>query len=282
MSVATFIPIIWSARLLENLEKMHVATNFINSDYEGEISSQGAKLKINSIGEISIVDYTKNTDLDDPEELSTTDQELIIDQAKAFNFQVDDIDQVQMKASLIDNAMKKAAYGLSDKADQFIFTTIANAAPSANTLGNATTPIELTKDNIYENVVKLKTILDKKNVPSLGRKLALPPDAEGLLLLDDRFVKTGGTNAEGRLVNGQVAKAAGFDIFISNNLPVTAGKYSILATVPTATTYAEQILSTEAYRMEKRFADAVKGLHVYGAKNTTADAVAKIIATFPA
>ena len=37
--------------------------------------------------------------------------------------------------------------------------------------------------------------------------------------------------------------------------------------------YAEQIVSTEAYRMEKRFADAVKGLHVYGAKVTDGKAI---------
>jgi hypothetical protein len=33
-----------------------------------------------------------------------------------------------------------------------------------------------------------------------------------------------------------------------------------------ATTYAEQISKVEAFRPEKRFADALKGLHLYGAK----------------
>ncbi len=33
-----------------------------------------------------------------------------------------------------------------------------------------------------------------------------------------------------------------------------------------AFTYAEQIVSVEAQRMERRFADMVKGLHVYGGK----------------
>jgi hypothetical protein len=31
-----------------------------------------------------------------------------------------------------------------------------------------------------------------------------------------------------------------------------------------AMTFAEQIDKTEAYRPEKRFGDAIKGLHVYG------------------
>lgn len=33
-----------------------------------------------------------------------------------------------------------------------------------------------------------------------------------------------------------------------------------------AVAFAEQISEVEAYRPEKRFADAVKGLHLYGAK----------------
>ncbi len=40
----------------------------------------------------------------------------------------------------------------------------------------------------------------------------------------------------------------------------------MVASVPSATTYAEQIVKTEAFRQEAQFADGVKGLHVYGAK----------------
>jgi len=48
-----------------------------------------------------------------------------------------------------------------------------------------------------------------------------------------------------------------------------------------ATTFAEQIVSVEAVRLEKRFADGIKGLHVYGAKvvRPTALAVAEFDAT---
>lgn len=38
-------------------------------------------------------------------------------------------------------------------------------------------------------------------------------------------------------------------------------------------TYAQQILEVEAYRPEKRFADALKGLHVFGAKTVRAEAL---------
>ena len=50
-------------------------------------------------------------------------------------------------------------------------------------------------------------------------------------------------------------------------MPNTEGaKYKILAGTNAASSYAEQILETKAYSPEKRFADAVKGIHVYGGK----------------
>lgn len=67
MAITTFIPTIWSARLLAHLDNSHVATSFVNRNYEGEITAQGDRVKINSIGDITIGDYTKNTDMADPE-----------------------------------------------------------------------------------------------------------------------------------------------------------------------------------------------------------------------
>lgn len=280
MSIQSFIPTIWSARLLAHLDNSHVATSFVNRDYEGEIKAQGDQVKINSIGDITVSDYIKNTDMADPQDLSTEEKILIIDQAKSFNFQVDDVDEVQAKGSLVDTAMQRAGLALTDVADKFIFKLIASSAIAANTIGTSSAAIALTQANAYDHIVKLKVIMDKNNVPTEGRKFAVPPEFHALLLLDQRFVGTGGLKAEEALGNGYVGKAVGFTIYVSNNLPVTAGKYEIVAAHDMATTYAEQIVQTEAYRMEKRFADGVKGLHVYGAKNTMPKAVAKIIGTF--
>ena len=73
MSVSNFIPAVWSARLLAHLDKQHVLTQLCNRDYEGEITQYGDTVKITQIGEVTIKDYTANTDIADPEEL-TTDQ----------------------------------------------------------------------------------------------------------------------------------------------------------------------------------------------------------------
>ena len=283
MAVTGFIPKLWSARLLNALDKSHVFANVVNRDYEGEIKKMGDTVHINTIGAVTIGTYTQNTDFSSgPETLATTDQTLTIDQAKYFNFQVDDIDKAQAAGDIMDKAMTRAAYGLADASDKYIAGILAGAADTSNLVSSSA--VALTASNVYENVVKMRTILDKANVPTAGRWLVIPPEMYALILLDDRFVKTGGEMAEGILRTGLVAQAAGFDIYLSNNC-VSANvseklTYTITGGVDSAATYAEQIVSTEAYRPEKRFADAVKGLHVYGAKVVDKAQLACLKATF--
>lgn len=276
MSIATFIPELWSARLLYALEKSHVAANLVNRDYEGIIRQQGDTVHINTIGAVTVNSYTKNTDINDPEILATEDQTLVIDQSKYFNFQIDDVDAAQIAGSIMDTAMGRAAYALNDVSDAFLLGVMATGAASDNII----TGVNLTADNVYAYIVALRTKLDKANVPMAGRSVTVPPEVYALLLQDDRFVKaSSGDTANAVLLNGEVGKCAGFTVYMSNNVPVSDGTFSIVASVPYATTYAEQIISTEAYRMEKRFADAVKGLHVYGAKVTDGKALAVLQTT---
>lgn len=286
MAVTTFIPELWSARLLYALDKAHVATNLVNREYQGIIANQGDTVHINSIGAITVKDYTKNADIADPDALTTTEQTLVIDQCKYFNFQVDDVDNVQAAGDLVDTAMSRAAYSLADVADAYLLKTIAAGAASGNTVGAASGPIALTAENVYENIVKLRTKLDKANVPNPGRTIVVPPEVYALLLMDDRFAKSDAAAGQSALLNGEVGRVAGFTVYMSNNVRTGTGTdtgktpyFEITAQVSTATTYAEQIIKTEAYRLEKRFADAVKGLHVYGAKVTDGSQIAKLIAS---
>lgn len=274
MAITTFIPELWSARLLYALDKSHVAANLVNRNYEGQIRQQGDTVHINSIGSVTVDDYTRNTDINDPEELTTTDQTLEINQAKYFNFQIDDVDAAQAAGDMMDTAMGRAAYALNDTSDAYLLGVIAAGADSGNIIGSSTAET-LTAENVYQQIVALRTKLDKQNVPNDGRYVVVPPEIYALLLLDDRFVKASdGATANAVLLNGEVGKVAGFTVYMSNNVPYSTDTWSIPASVAYSTTYAEQIVSTEAYRMEKRFADAVKGLHVYGAKVTDGKAVA--------
>lgn len=263
-----FIPTVWAARLLVALNKALVygQPGVVNRDYEGEIQDSGDTVKIASIGDVTVGDYVRNTDIANPEVLTDADQTLLIDQAKYFNFQVDDVDKAQIKVSVMDEAMRRSAYSLRDKSDQFIAAQYVNV-PTANTIGDDTTPIVPTATTAYERLVDLGVLLDEANMPTEGRFCIVPSWFHGLLLKDDRFVKFGTPQQTQVLQNGQVGEAAGFSIMKSNNVPNTAGaKYKIIAGTPMGFSYAEQVVKLETFRMEKRFADAVKGLHVYGGR----------------
>lgn len=268
MSVINFIPTIWSARLLAHLDKKHVYAALVNRDYEGEIRNYGDTVKINQIGDITVKDYEKGKDIDDPEDLNGDQTILTIDQAKYFNFSIDDVDKAQVNPKLMDAAMQRSAYKMNDVTDLFLSNMMYLAAQnnSAN-LGSDTSAVVPTKSDAYDYLVDLGTDLTEKDVPTEGRWVVIPAWYHGLLLKDNRFVGNGTDYNKALIEGGEVGVAAGFKVWLSNNVPNTSGaKYKIIAGTNAGASYAEQILETKAYSPEKRFADAVKGLHVYGGK----------------
>lgn len=277
----TFIPTVWAARLLVALEKSLVygQTNVCNRDYEGEIREAGNTVKIGSIGDVTIGDYTKDTDISDPQILTDSEQSLLIDQSKYFNFYVDSIDRAQQNANVLDEAMRLSAWKLREVADTYLAGIMDTAVPAGNKIGSLGTPVVPTKDDAYEYLVDLGVLLDESDTPLEGRFVVVPAWFHGLLLKDERFIKAGTGRSDAVLANGEVGEAAGFSILKSNNVPNTAAaKYRIIAGHRIATAYVEQIVDVQTFKPEKRFGDAVKGLHVYGAKAVRPAALACLIA----
>ncbi|WP_415321402.1 P22 coat protein - protein 5 domain protein [Clostridium perfringens] len=271
MSVKNFIPQIWSARLLANLDKNLVYANAVNRDYEGEIKKFGDTVKINQMGDVTVKDY-KGGVIEDPEELNSNQTILTIDQAKYFNFKVDDVDKAQANVTLVDKGMGRASYAVQDVIDKFIAALVKDAKIK---VGNTGKPTEITVANAYDTLVDLGVELDNKNVPRVGRFVILPPFYLGLLSKDPRFTKDFKILENG-VVDG--ATVSGFKIMMSNNVPFSAGNYSIMAGTDMAISFAGQVTEVEAYRPEKSFSDAMKGLYVFGAKVTQPDCLACLTA----
>jgi len=192
----------------------------------------------------------------------------------------------------------RAAYKLADTADQFIaglYTGCAYAnilggatstSPSTNTGneivvatygGSSTTPA----DFYLKVVLPLKVKLDEAYVPKQGRYIVVPPWAEALLEQTQAFVSVATPAQQQVMQEGMIGRVAGFDVYISNNSinfdPTqnsNQGGWVVQAGHPMAITFAEQIVQTEALRLQTTFADAVRGLHVYGAKLVRPDHIA--------
>ncbi|MDQ3578184.1 MAG: P22 coat protein - protein 5 domain protein [Actinomycetota bacterium] len=261
------IPEIWSSALLSALRKTLVFAQpgVINRDYEGDIARAGDTVRINSLGRPTVRDFVVGTPLV-RETLTDAQRVLVIDQQKYFDFEVDDINQRQAQGDLIQPTMNEAAYAVADVVDRYI-ASLYTQVVSANNLGTISVPVATPTDFYDKVLVPLNVRLNEANVPKIGRYCVIPPWLEGRALLDSRFIKVNESGTEQGLRNGQIGRAAGFDIMMSNNtVNPTGDDYVVQAGTSQAITFAEQINKTEGFRPDDGFSDAVKGLVLYGAK----------------
>ena len=301
MSLNSFIPELWSDELLVALRKELVFANLCNRDYEGEISRMGDTVRISGIGDVTISNYTKDTDISAPQSLTDAQTMLVITQSKYYNFEVDDVDAAQQNPKVMQEAMSRAAYGVALLMDSFVAGFYTDV-PSVNAIGSSGSPVTPqlgTQANVgggqtvYDYLVVLNQYLTQQLVPKSGRWAVVPPWCTTLLTQDIRFTSFNTPEANQRIVAGlgdasrgksgdaYLGRINGMDIYESNNavhLGGTVGQSGsqdvVLAGHNMALSFAEGLSKTEAYRPPYRFADAVKGLCLYGAKTVRPQALA--------
>ena len=261
MAITNFIPTVWSETLATALDQRYIGVANCNRSFEGDIREKGARVKICGVGAVTVGDYTKNTDMNNPETLSDTARELVIDQAKYFNFQIDDIDRAQATPVLMSEAMRVAAAALANTADAYVFglygeagTTVSNAAATA--------------DNIMDDLIRARTILYGKGVGDTSDiVMEVSPEVAALILKAKIALSTDNGEA---LEAGCLGSIGGCKVYVSPNIATEndggVTYHKCLVRTKRAIAFAEQLSEIDAYRPEKRFADAVKGLHLYGAK----------------
>lgn len=271
MALENFAPTIWSAKLFVRLRKSLVFANVVNRDYEGEITGAGDTVKINEIGPITVNSYTRNDDITYAT-LDDAAKYLLIDQQKYFAFQVDDIDSIQSRPEVMDAAMDEAAYSVADTVDQHIAGLYAQAGVTGSStyIGAAGSSLSVSSGNVIETLSYVKRYLDEANCPTGGRWAIVSPWFVQKLVL----AETGGIGAtgvpkvrdDGVIMNGYVGTAFGFDVMMSNNVSTDGTQYRMMFGSRQAISHAGQLTKVEAVRRDVRFADAVRGLYVYGSK----------------
>lgn len=291
ISVLAFKPEIWSRVILAALQKNLVfgGPGIVNNDYEGEISGPGNVVHITQFGDPVVTSYTPNSTLT-YQTINDAGLDLNIDQAYSFSFSVDDVDRRQAAGDMQSYLEERASYKLADTADNYIAGLYTGVSQNnqVGTSGSPVTPAlysSTTPADFYQKVLlPLKVQLSQANIPMAGRYVVVPPWAEGLLEQTQAFIAI--TDMQGQpsevFQTGMIGRAAGFDIYVSNNCVNYSGSnWVVQAGHPMAITYAEQIVQTEALRLQSTFADGVRGLHVFGAKLVRPDAIAVAYVTRP-
>ncbi|GAB2964389.1 phage major capsid protein [Saccharothrix stipae] len=286
MSVATYIPELWVAALIDPLE-----TNLVygqplvcNRDYEGVISEFGDTVTVNTVGEVSINDYVPYVTEVEPERINTAARKLKIDQAKYYSFEIDDVDKRQARGDLMTKSMKRAGFRMASTIDAYL-ASFYTGIPSGQVLpdwSTSGTDEEAWGKQAYWNLVDLGVLMTENDIPKEGRYATIPAWYTGLLQKNPNFTRVSEYGSSSVLLNGEVGRAAGFTLLETNNCPAPTGSTNFVqAGIADALSMAHQITESEAFRPEKGFADAVKGLDVYGAKLMRPDLVAGVEVTRP-
>lgn len=256
MSVRNFVPELWSAQLLTSFRKNLVFGNVVNRNYEGEIQQAGDTVKITTPSAITVNDYSGSVSYQTP---ASTQQSLLIDQKKYWAFDIDDIDAAQANVSLMAAYMEEAGVALADEVDK-------NLAALYTAAGQSAINVTLASDDYYKKMVTAGQKLDEANVPRAGRWHVTSPAGYAAVLANSAFIHAtaAGDNV---LRTGEVGSIAGFTVFVSNNLVVSGGTTTnAMYGTSAAITFAEQLRETEAIRREASFADAARGLLLFGRK----------------
>lgn len=276
MAVSNFKPTIWSANILAVLQKTLVFASpmITNRNYEGEISGAGDRVKINQIGDVDVNSYVPGTNIT-YQTMADAAQFLDIDQQKYFAINLDDVDAAQANVDLMAAYSTQAAYKMTDTVDSDLAGLHASAGIVTG-LGTTATPLTVTAADttggnvgVLELLRRIMVAMNKNNVPKVGRYVVLSPDIAGRLA-ERNVTLYNVRQTQEAADNGYIGNFYGFNIFESNNVAdvgtVATPKQKLIAGTNMAITMAMQISKVEGVRRENQFADAVRGLMVYGRK----------------
>ena len=253
MAVTNFIQQIWSKKIQDDLElKCKLVDNCLR-DYEGDCK-YAQSVKILGVGEPTIFAYDGSKDMV-YEEMTDKGQVLTIDQANAFGFLVDDVDQAQSVQGLAEKYQAKAVHGLAVKRDTYVATLIKSAS-------NVTTATNLTAEAVKTGIDAGIVALRERNFDEEG-VIEITPAVYNVF---KNHLITLSTNNPELIRKGVVGVYDGFDVVMSNNMAKDTNHFYCAIRGKKAIAFAGQINEVEALRHPYRFKDIIRGLDTFGAK----------------
>lgn len=239
------------AGFLRQLQTEAVIASQTNREYTGQIVGQGSSVKVILPDLVTLTDYVPNVTTIVPSAVSDTDVTLTVNQAKYFAVKLDDVTANAGAAGELEAVAASAGETTANDVDAHIATVWAAGAG-----------IDLGTDVDISGTGAAYDYLLDVMVAAAGKgkdRVAIVPTAfKAQLLRDNRFVGSGFTAQ----YNAQIGQVAGIAIVedeaATDTVLVRSHREAVASVV--------SLSKVERYRPESAFADAVKGLVVYGAK----------------
>lgn len=308
-----FAPSIFSQKVLKFFRRASVAEDITNTDYTGEIENFGDTVNIIKEPTLTVSAYTRGSVVN-PQDLADDQVTMTVDQANAFAFKIDDIEERHSHVNFEALATSSGAFALKRKFDANILQAMSDGAGIAgaddaslsggltttnSALGTASAPINVETDDAGINLMLLMArILDDQSVPEENRWFVAPPIFyEKMFQAGNKMAEVQVTgDASSNLRNGLATPGtlAGFRCYKSTALNSTAGtdqvtlsgvatdasENVIMAGHISSTSTASHIAKTEVVRSTESFSDVVRGLHVFGRKVLRPEAIVRGIIDF--
>lgn len=168
--------------------------------------------------------YTRGTSVT-IQDLTNTDETLVVNTAQVFPFYIDDLDQLQSNYRFINEYADDAGIQLVNFLDGDILAEYVNAGsviddsvinPGVGIAGNG---IVLDVSNVQKIFSTAKARLARKNVAKNGMFAVISPDVEQVLT--DYLSGKNSNLGDSTSLNGHIGHYYGFDLYRSNNVTWT-------------------------------------------------------------
>ena len=308
-----FAPQIFSQKVLKFFRRASVAEDITNTDYTGEIENFGDTVNIIKEPTITVSSYTRGSVVN-TQNLADDQITLTVDQANAFAFKIDDIEERHSHVNFEALATSSGAFSLKRKYDANVLQALSDGAGLAGaddaslsggltttntSLGTASSPINVATDDAGINLMLLMArVLDDQSVPEENRWFVAPPVFyENMFQAGNKIAEVQVTgDASSNLRNGLATPGtlAGFNCYKSTALNSTGGtdqvtmtglatdasENLVMAGHISAAATASHIAKTEVVRSTESFSDVVRGLHVFGRKILRPEALVRGVIDF--
>lgn len=273
MAYANFIPSVWNEGINRELERLCVFVEDCNTKYEGEVKKKGESVTILGVGKPTITRIAKadrNQNLNDPEEIEDTSVIMYINQIAAFNYMVGDIDKAQGAGGIMEALEEETSEGLANEVDKYIagFAVDSSVKPLNTSAVKVVAKETETSGEKYilDLIDDAIQVLQENDVKETTKVvMTISPRFYKLFKKAYRFEDTNNSKV---LKNGKVGMYGNVVVKLSNNVHKTnnGAVDNIMIRTQRAVAFAKPLTHTEAYRPEKKFADAVKGYILFDAK----------------
>ena len=268
-----WLPVIYSQKVQKFFRTASVVEDITNTDYAGEIENFGDTVNIIKEPTITVSSYTRGGQIN-IQNLADDQLQLTVDQANAFAFKVDDIEERQSHINFEALATSSGAYALKDSYDENVIAAMfSGAGTTVGSDGSGTDTgfgsSETDPTDILANSAKR---LHAADVPTDNRWFLGTPEfyeqlGQASAKLMDASVTGDGTSPlrNGNVLDGLVN---GFKLYMTNNFAAssTSNYFKVMFGHMSSTATANQIAKTEVVRDPDSFADIVRGLHIFGRK----------------